>query len=63
MALFWRALGAFKNPSSHREVEFDDPTEASEVVLFADLLLRILDQVAARGTYRERESTDDNSGL
>jgi Protein of unknown function (Hypoth_ymh) len=48
MALFWGALGVFKNPSSHREVEFDNPTEASEVVLLADLLLRILDRVATR---------------
>ncbi len=48
MALFWGALGVFKNPSSHREIEFDDPTEASEVVLLADLLLRVLDRVATR---------------
>jgi uncharacterized protein (TIGR02391 family) len=43
MALFWGAIGVFKNPVSHRQVDFDDPTQASEVVLLADLLLRILD--------------------
>jgi uncharacterized protein (TIGR02391 family) len=44
MALYWGAIGVFKNPSSHRPVEFDDPTLASEVVLLADLLLRLLDR-------------------
>ncbi|HEY5260946.1 MAG TPA: TIGR02391 family protein [Solirubrobacteraceae bacterium] len=48
MALFWGAIGVFKNPSSHRQVEYDDPTAASEVVLLADLLLRLLDGLAAR---------------
>lgn len=46
MALFWGAIGVFKNPSSHRQVDFADPTLASEVILLADLLLRMLDQVA-----------------
>jgi uncharacterized protein (TIGR02391 family) len=45
MALFWGAIGVFKNPSSHRQVDYDDPTLASEVVLFADLLHRMLDRV------------------
>jgi hypothetical protein len=47
MALFWGAIGLFKNPSSHRQVDFEDATLASEIVLFADLLHRMLDRVEA----------------
>jgi hypothetical protein len=43
MFLFAGAIGAFKNPSSHRQVDFGDPTVAAEAVLLADLLLRMLD--------------------
>ena len=45
MELFAGAIGTFKSPSSHRQVDYDDPTEASEVVLLADLLMRILDRL------------------
>lgn len=45
MELFKGAIGLFKNPSSHRPVDYEDPTLASEIVLFADLLHRLLDRV------------------
>jgi uncharacterized protein (TIGR02391 family) len=48
MALFWGAIGVFKNPPSHRQVNYQDPTQAAEVILLADLLLRMLDDVEAR---------------
>ena len=47
MALFRGAISVFKNPASHREVTFEDPTLAAEVVLFADLLIRLLGARAA----------------
>ena len=48
MALFWGAIGVFKNPTSHRQVDYKDPTQAAEVILLADLLLRMLDDIAER---------------
>lgn len=46
--LFAGAMGSFKNPTSHRAVTYTDPTEASEVILLADLLMRMLDSVETR---------------
>jgi hypothetical protein len=34
----------FKNPPSYRQLDYANPTEASEVVLLADLLMRLLDR-------------------
>lgn len=48
MQLFTGAMGTFKNPTSHRPVDYDDSTEAAEIVLFADLLHRMLDRIERR---------------
>jgi uncharacterized protein (TIGR02391 family) len=47
MALFMGLVGALKNPSSHRQVDYDDPLEAVEAVYLADLLLRMLDRASS----------------
>lgn len=47
-SLFAGAFGAVRNPLGHQNVEWEDPTEAAEMVLLADLLMRQLDRVATR---------------
>lgn len=46
--LFAGAYAVFRNPPSHREVDFDDPIEAAEMVRTASLLMRMLDRTEAR---------------
>ena len=60
MELFAGAIGTFKNPPSHRQVNYAEPTEASEVVLLADLLMRLLDRVGLRLDESANLQGDEN---
>ncbi|MHB8110901.1 MAG: TIGR02391 family protein [Syntrophorhabdaceae bacterium] len=42
--LFSGAIGCFKNPSSHRDVNFNDPIEVVELIMLADQLIRIAER-------------------
>ncbi len=44
--LFAGAMGLFKNPTSHRMAAVDRPEDAVDLVMFANFLLRLVDQRA-----------------
>ena len=50
MYLFMGAIGALRNPVGHREDLHEDPVEAAGIVIFADLLMDIVDRAVARGS-------------
>lgn len=47
-SLFVGAYAVLRNPTGHRDVDYDDIAEAAEAVTTASLLMRILDRVERR---------------
>jgi uncharacterized protein (TIGR02391 family) len=48
--LFGGAISFCKNPSSHREVQFENPREVVDMISFANQLLRIVERLAKPST-------------
>ena len=55
--LFAGAIGLFKNPTSHRTAAISKPEDAVELVMFADYLLRLVEQRVASPRAPKAESS------
>jgi uncharacterized protein (TIGR02391 family) len=54
-ALFRGAIGTFKNPLSHRFLDISDRVRAWEILVFASLLMRLLDDAKNQTTDGDSE--------
>jgi uncharacterized protein (TIGR02391 family) len=62
-ALFAGAFGALRNPAGHRQVDYDDLSEAAEAVQLASMLMRILDRIQTRLVDAGRTAQSSSSAL
>jgi uncharacterized protein (TIGR02391 family) len=56
MELFAGSIGVFKNPGSHRPVDYDNPVTVVSLILFANTLLQIIEKRRPGIGYDDQES-------
>ena len=47
VVIVFAAIGLFKNPSSHRYIDYDNPIAVSEIISFGNYLLRIISELGS----------------
>ena len=55
MALFWGAIGTFRNEGGHRPGVHEDPHEALALILLADRLIQMTDEAAVSRRRQRRQ--------